>query len=250
LESCLVLGTGELLGDELPVDDAPNLLHVGGATVLEVNVVGMLPDVHSEDGSLAIHNGAASVTSVLNGELSGLGVGDEPSPAAAEVSDGLSLKILLEVLDSAESGSDDLLKGLWHGLTVVSEAVPVEAVVEVLGSLVEQDGLLGLACGLLDDLLDGEAVVLVLGEVVKLVDVGPVVLVVVKVELLAGDNRLEALLDGGSEGGEGSETTLGLHEVGKGDEGHGLSSSHEGGRSKDTAHCEGSYCCICVSFEM
>ena len=226
----LVLGcTSELVSDELPVHDLPDLLHVVRAAVLEVHVVRVLPNIDGEEGSLSINDRAASVTGVLDGELAGLRVSDEPGPSAAEVTDGLGLEVLLKVFHGAKGGDDGLLKGLGHGLTVVDQALPEEGVVEVLSGLVEEDFLLRLAGGLLDNLLDGEAIILILSKIIELVNVCLVVLVVVQVELLAGNDGLEAILDGVEKGGEGGQRALGLHKVGERHKGHRLDGGDQRG---------------------
>src|SRR5262249_43267643 len=65
----LALRLREALGDGVPVDDVPPRIEVFVAAVLVAQVVGVLPDVHAQDGDLALHQRAVLVQRALNGQL-------------------------------------------------------------------------------------------------------------------------------------------------------------------------------------
>ena len=83
-----------------PVDDLPELLQLGGAAVLEVEVVGVLPDVEGEYGLEAFGDGVAGAGLLGDGE-SAVRRGGEPDPAGAEQSDALGDELVLEGVEGA-----------------------------------------------------------------------------------------------------------------------------------------------------
>jgi hypothetical protein len=175
----------EVLLGELPVDGAPEGVDEGGAVVLVVDVVGVLPDVAGEDGLQVVGQRRGGVVGLHDLELARVAVLDEPGPAGAEVADGRRGELLLELLEGAERGGD-LVVDAAGGLAAAGgrERLPEEGVVPDLGGEVEDGALLGH-----DHLLDG-----LLGELgvgrgggVELCDVALVVLVVVEGDLLLGD---------------------------------------------------------------
>jgi len=99
----------------------------------------VLPDVTGEDGLAgAVTERAASIVSLDNLELLGLGVLDEPGPARAKVAGGSGGELLLELVEAAKVPLNGVLDGTGGGTAGVGgEAVPVEGVVPGLGSAVE-----------------------------------------------------------------------------------------------------------------
>ena len=83
-----------------PVHDLPELLELGGAAVLEVEVVGVLPDVEGEYGLEALGDGVAGAGLLGDGE-SAVRRGGEPDPAGAEQSDALGDELVLEGVEGA-----------------------------------------------------------------------------------------------------------------------------------------------------
>lgn len=64
----------------LAVDSQP----LSSPPVLEIQVVGMLPDIHGQDGGLALHHRGNSIGGLLNAELAGL-ISYQPGPAGAKL---------------------------------------------------------------------------------------------------------------------------------------------------------------------
>lgn len=155
-------------------------LEVVGAAVAVVDVVGVLPHVDAEDRGRAVDQRVLAVRGLQDGELAVLD--REPGPAGAELADTGLDEVGLELLVAAEI-LVDLLGQRRRGLTaaVGLHPVPEVEVVVVLAGVVEER-LIGVVARL-DDLLDALA-----GEVggfeqlVAGVDIGLVVLVVVKLE--------------------------------------------------------------------
>ena len=92
---CLVPGT-----DDGPVDEGPEGGEVGGAAVLVVEVVGVLPDVEGEDGLEAAGDGVAGAGLLGDGERA-VRRGGEPDPAGAEEPDALGDEVVLEGVEGA-----------------------------------------------------------------------------------------------------------------------------------------------------
>ena len=78
---------------------------MGGAAVLVVQVVGVLPDVEGEEGLEAAGEGVAGAR--LLGDLQGaVGGGGKPHPAAAEKARALGFEVCLEGVKGAPLGDD------------------------------------------------------------------------------------------------------------------------------------------------
>ena len=73
---------------------------MGGAAVLVVKVVGVLPDVECEDGLEAAGDGVAGAGFLGDGQCAVGGAG-KPNPAAAEEAGAFSLELRLEGSEGA-----------------------------------------------------------------------------------------------------------------------------------------------------
>src|SRR5256884_5205724 len=93
------------LGDGLPVDGVEPGRDVVRALVLVLEVVRVLPHVHAEDRGHALHVRAVLVGVALDRQLAAR-VGDEPSPAAPELTDRGLGELLLERVIRAECAVD------------------------------------------------------------------------------------------------------------------------------------------------
>ena len=173
-------------GGEVPVEQlVDHSIDVRGAPVLVVEVVRVLPHVDGEQRLLALgerHFGVGRLH-----DLEGAAVEDEPAPARAELRlPHRRRQLLLEFVVAAERGVDHL-RELARRLAaaVALQLLPVERVVPRLRGVVEQRRLVGLARGLVDDLLERRALVLgALDEIVQIVDVGLVMLAVVEADIV------------------------------------------------------------------
>lgn len=79
----------------VPVDDRPEGLEVGGAAVLVVQVVGVLPYVEGEEGLEAVGYRIVCIGALEDGQFAIL-VGCEPHPSAAEEANAFGFEIGLE----------------------------------------------------------------------------------------------------------------------------------------------------------
>ena len=70
-----------------------------GASVLVVEVVGVLPDVEGQEGLEAVGDGVVGVGVLDDGQFA-VGVGLEPDPAGAEEADAFCLKLGLEGVET------------------------------------------------------------------------------------------------------------------------------------------------------
>lgn len=131
----------------------------------------------------------------LDANVTGLLVLDEPSPAATLDSSKSSIHLVLELLQAAVGVVDGSRQGTGRGLTTASalgsKVLPEEGVVQVTTTVEVDQGLesdlsgnVVLVLGLLE-LLNGSVVA---------VDVGLMVVLVVKLHDLAGDGGLESAI--------------------------------------------------------
>src|SRR6266496_6289351 len=94
-----------VLYDGVPIHHVPPSFKVIGAAVLVLEIVGVLPDVDTEDRRVAIHQGTVLIWRRNNFELSIL-VFNQPRPAAAKTAHASSSKFLFEFVKAAERGFD------------------------------------------------------------------------------------------------------------------------------------------------
>src|SRR5215213_7069356 len=90
-----------------PVDDIPPGGEIVGATVLVLEIVGVLPHVAAQDRTLAVHERAVLVGSALDAEAPAP-IRKEPAPPAAKPADARLLELLLELREAAERLGDRL----------------------------------------------------------------------------------------------------------------------------------------------
>ena len=143
------------------------------------------------------------------GDLQGAVVEDEPGPAATELGGAGGLEGFDELLKAAEVSVDLVEQSAAGGAATVGlDALPVEAVVPDLGSVVEHAGLAGVT-GHGDDGVF-QALAFQIGASHQVVEVGHVsvvVLAVVELKGLAGDMRLEGIEAVGQRGQRMSHET-------------------------------------------
>src|ERR1700676_3497667 len=82
LQGFLLLCSSVVLRGGVPIDDVPPSLDVIGAHVLIFQVVGVLPNVNTENGLGTERNGRVLIRCRIDGQLAVLD--DEPSPSRAE----------------------------------------------------------------------------------------------------------------------------------------------------------------------
>ena len=85
----------------VPVDDLPEGLEVGSTTIAVVDVIGMLPDVHRQQGFESFGNGISGIGFLRNDEFTIL-VGCKPYPTGAEERGAFLLKLRFEGIERTE----------------------------------------------------------------------------------------------------------------------------------------------------
>lgn len=121
--------------DEFPINHATEVFNVFGSGVAVVNVVCVLPNVNCQEGKVVVGERVACVGSIEDSHfIIALG---QPSPARTEIGDCLSGEVLEEVVKGSPLGKDELLKFAIELCFFRSDAVPVERMIPVLGSVVE-----------------------------------------------------------------------------------------------------------------
>src|SRR3989304_8763935 len=78
----LRLGLREVVRDLRPIDGVPPRLDVLGASVLILQVIGVLPDVEAEDRLAAVYDGIVLVCARFDGEFSA--TDQQPRPTGPE----------------------------------------------------------------------------------------------------------------------------------------------------------------------
>jgi hypothetical protein len=124
-----------VLVHEVPVDNSREVAQVGSAGIAVVDVVGVLPDIDGQQRVVSVGEGVAGVGGIEDGNL--LSLLGEPGPSRPEVAQRLRRELLDEVVDAAPLADDQVLQLAGRLSLVGSDAVPVEGVVPVLGSIVE-----------------------------------------------------------------------------------------------------------------
>mmetsp|Transcript_35349 Transcript_35349/g.76310 ORF Transcript_35349/g.76310 Transcript_35349/m.76310 type:complete len:226 (-) Transcript_35349:132-809(-) len=188
----LRFGAGKIGRNNLPVHDLEERRGVVWSAILEVDIVGVLPDIHRQHRALCAL-GHAGIASVHDLELRVGGVVHQPGPAGAEVAHRLVHEGSLEGIHTFEVLGQGSLQVGRHSVGGIGlHASKVEGVVEVLGRLVEERAIPS-CLGLGSDGLDGLALLLVAEDRIQLRHIGIVVLLVVQLQLVGAEDRRAAL---------------------------------------------------------
>mmetsp|Transcript_35346 Transcript_35346/g.76301 ORF Transcript_35346/g.76301 Transcript_35346/m.76301 type:complete len:248 (-) Transcript_35346:90-833(-) len=189
----LRFGAGKIGRNNLPVHDLEERRGVVWSAILEVDIVGVLPDIHRQHRALCAL-GHAGIASVHDLELRVGGVVHQPGPAGAEVAHRLVHEGSLEGIHTFEVlGQGSLQLGRHAARGIGLHGCEVEGVVEVLGRLVEEWPVT-VRLGLHGDGLNGLALQLVPQDLVQLCHIGVVVLRVVQLQLVGTEDRRATLL--------------------------------------------------------
>lgn len=131
----LDLVTAPILADEVPVDEAREVLEVGGSGVAVVNVVGVFPDINSQEGLVAVGQRVSSIGSIEDGDLSTLF--GKPGPARPEVGQCLCREVLDKVINTAPLALNQLLELPSRLSLMRRDAMPIKGMIPMLSSIIE-----------------------------------------------------------------------------------------------------------------
>lgn len=120
---------------KFPVDQFGESIHILCSGIPIVHIVSMLPDVNGEEGLIPTSERIPSIGCVDDRNI--LSLLRQPCPAGAEVGDSLSGEILQELVNSAPSAVDSIQQLSRWLVFVGSHAVPVEGMIPMLSSIVE-----------------------------------------------------------------------------------------------------------------
>src|SRR5437762_1002142 len=191
----VALGARKISCSEFPVEEfIDHRRDVIRALVLIVEIVRMFPDVNRQQRSEPLGQRKLGI-GCLN-DFERMPVGDEPSPAAAELLFGGLGKLLLECIVTSECGID-LLGERRAGLaaTFWLQRVPVKVVIPSLRRAVEEFGLVGLSRARHYDLVETLPFeVGPLDELVDLVDIRLMVFAMMKAQRPCRDHGCESIL--------------------------------------------------------
>ena len=189
--------------DDSPVEDLPEGGEVGGAAVLVVEVVGVLPDVEGEEGLEAAGYGVAGI-GLLGDDEGAVGIGGEPDPAGAEEADAFGYELVLEGFEAAPLLYNLLAKRALGSKrpSAGTELREVHLVVEDLAGIVEEG-----AGGFRHDLFERQLFQAAAGQqLIQVVHIGLQMLAVVEGQGAGADDGIQ-----------------GVQSIGEGDQGkHGV----------------------------
>ena len=163
-------------------------MEVGGAAVLVVEVVSVLPDVEGEEGTKTVSHGVVGASVLGNGQLTG-GIGLEPNPSTAEEGSAFLFELGFEDIYTTPLLLDLSLDFALQFGAARGELREIEVVVQDLSGVIE-DG----SGGGPNNLLKGFAFPLGSGkEFIQVVHVGLEVLAVVEGQSVGADDRFECV---------------------------------------------------------
>lgn len=181
----------EALLSRLPVDDIPDGLEVLRLTILVVEIVGVLPSIHTQNWAELAHD-RILVGICLDLDAARLCILDQPCPTATLDTRQRRVELLLESIQATvvvvNSLAQSTRRRLAAALVCRCQVLPEQAVVDVASSMEVDQGLqgnLGLDIFLLLGFGD------LLAEVVERGHVCVVVVLVVQLHDLARDGGLE-----------------------------------------------------------
>jgi|SRR6516162_1739662 len=121
--------------------------------VLVIEVIGVLPNIASEERCLPLGQRIDRVR--RGGDLELAAFGDKPAPAAAKLADGCRLELLLELVEAAAITVDRLRDlSARRAAAIRLHAVPKESVVPHLRGVVEDTRLRRVLVARLDQVLE------------------------------------------------------------------------------------------------
>ena len=176
------LEVSEALVNLVPVQDVPPGGEIFGAAIVVFQVVGVLPDIVSEDGIESLRNGVVLVRRGHDLHFS-IGFACQPDPAAAELFRASIVELGFEIVEVAKGFLDDLSDltcgiasafGLHdlpeHAVVDVASAIVTDGGADVIGDGVEvADEFVGGFIGKIRVLLEGGVEILHIGAVVHVV---------------------------------------------------------------------------------
>src|SRR5579885_3322733 len=126
----------EAFSNLVPVDNIPPCRQVLGATVLILEVVGMLPDVIAHDGILALHQRAILVSGGSHLELA-VAAQHEPGPAGAKAFRTRIIEGGLKGIKRTKGGIDSIrqLAG-WGAAAIGFHNLPEHAMVGMTATII------------------------------------------------------------------------------------------------------------------
>ncbi len=127
-----------------PIDNSPQGFQVSSATVLVIEIVGVLPNVISEDGTETVGNGVIGAGVLADGQRAGR-IRLEPDPAGAEEGGAFLHEFSLEGVEAPPLFDDLGAKGRFLDFGFASarndsrrpELRKVEIVIQDLAGVVE-----------------------------------------------------------------------------------------------------------------
>lgn len=185
-------GLGQVLRDKIPVDQVIDKgLHKIRAAVLIVQIIRMLPDIAGQQRGLALGEWIDRVRCRNDLELPI--IGNEPSPAAAELPGCGSLELFLEFVEAAAiavDGRGDI--AAWGATALRLHRMPEEGVVPYLCGVIENAGFRTVSICRLDDVFERLLLEwLTLDQIVQIRDIGLVMPAVMEIHRPLGDVRFK-----------------------------------------------------------
>ena len=126
-------------GNDVPIGDVPTCSNMVGTAVLEIQIVGVLPNIKSVDGLQALANRVSSVSFFRKDKLS-VFLLCEPCPVRAKGCRCSLRELRLEVLETTERSVDGFQQTALRKIVLAwrTELREVEHMVQNLSGIVEK----------------------------------------------------------------------------------------------------------------
>src|SRR5262249_38708697 len=129
---------GEVVAGEFPVDQVPECFEVAWTRVAIVDVVRVLPNIAGQDRPVPAGQRSSSIMSRFNRKRP-VRLAHQPGPAAAEVGGRRVGELLFELVEASEPRLNRVgYRPFRRAARFWCEALPVEAMVEMLRRIVKQ----------------------------------------------------------------------------------------------------------------
>lgn len=126
----------EVIIGKVPVDDIGEIVDIGGSDIAVIDVVGVLPNIHGQNGLVVAGQRVSCIWCIEDNKLS-VGILREPGPSWTEISNCLCWELVKEV-GKAEPFSLDLCFELRRGFGLFGcDTKPIEGVIPMLGGIIE-----------------------------------------------------------------------------------------------------------------
>lgn len=125
----------EVFRNKFPVYNSIEVLQIGSSGISVIDVVSMFPDINSQQRDVVVGEWVTSIWGIENSNL--IILFGKPGPSRTEISDGLGWEFFKELIYTAPFVYNQFLEFSFRFCFLRSDAVPIESMIPVLSSIVE-----------------------------------------------------------------------------------------------------------------